>query len=247
MKFISLNVDPTKDMVMSLADGGGDDPTPRTSEFDFTITSTLTQPLYLTQSTANAITVDWGDGSEPDNPSDLAASLSHEYAEAGNYTVKVTVAEGETWSPGATIAQVVYSLVGNNSTTEPNTTITKAVLRQGALLNQQGGFIGCAALASVVANDVQEIQAHTFSGCTALSAVTLGSGTTALYAYAFADCAAMMSLTCKAVVPPTCYSVTTLRDLPADCAIYVPAESVAAYQTASRWSARTAYIQAIPT
>ena len=33
---------------------------------------------------------------------------------------------------------------------------------------------------------------------------------------------------------------------PADCAIYVPAESVNTYKTTSNWNARASYIQAIP-
>jgi len=47
-------------------------------------------------------------------------------------------------------------------------------------------------------------------------------------------------------MPPTLGS-GALSNVPADCAIYVPSASVAAYQAASGWSARSAYIQAIPT
>lgn len=233
-------------MIYPLSSTAPEPPDPRTSEFYFTLgADELTLNLCFTQSAAESALVDWGDGSPLEASGDTSAKLSHTYAAAKKYVVKVKCAEGETWALGAIIDQATYSFVETNNTTNPNTTLTKAVLRQGALLNQPGGFINCAALVSVVADDVQEIQAQTFDSCIALSTVTLGSGTTALYYNVFAGCVAMTSLTCKAIVPPTCYSVTTLRGLPENCAIYVLAESVEAYQTANRWSVRAAYIQAI--
>lgn len=56
----------------------------------------------------------------------------------------------------------------------------------------------------------------------------------------------MKSITCKAIIPPSIQS-TSFSNVPADCPIYVPSESVDAYKAASNWSARAAYIQAIPT
>mgnify|MGYP002856762413 CR=1 FL=1 len=54
------------------------------------------------------------------------------------------------------------------------------------------------------------------------------------------------AFTIDAATPPTIGS-TTITGLKATCVIYVPAESVAAYKTATYWSARADYIQAIPT
>lgn len=62
-----------------------------------------TEDLHLTvnytQSAANAVTVDWGDGSEPENAEGVGATgcaLQHTYAEAGVYIITFTVAEGAT-------------------------------------------------------------------------------------------------------------------------------------------------------
>lgn len=55
----------------------------------------------------------------------------------------------------------------------------------------------------------------------------------------------LTSITCKAITPPRIEN-NTFNNVPADCAIYVPSESVDAYKAASNWSARAAYIQAIP-
>ena len=96
------------------------------TKLKFHLTSNLTQPLYLTQSSANAVTVDWGDGSATEQSSSLAASFSHKYAAAGDYEVKVACADGESWSPGGTFNSKVYSLLGDVSGKSPSfPTLTK--------------------------------------------------------------------------------------------------------------------------
>ena len=52
-------------------------------------------------------------------------------------------------------------------------------------------------------------------------------------------------MTIHAETPPTIAN-STITGLKADCIIYVPAASVDAYKAKQYWSARAAYIQAIP-
>lgn len=82
-----------------------------------------------------------------------------------------------------------------------------------------------------------------FYGCTNLSSAhfrTLNASSNTFY-----DCSSCASLTIDAATPPTIRS-NTITGLKSDCIIYVPAGSVAAYQADQYWSARAAYIQAIP-
>ena len=86
-----------------------------------------------------------------------------------------------------------------------------------------------------------------FQGCSSLSSVVLpmfpalgGIGNNAFY-----NCTSLRSITSYNVDPPRIES-NTFFGVPADCAIYVPAESVDAYKAAANWSDRAAYIQAIP-
>ena len=108
-----------------------------------------------------------------------------------------------------------------------------------------------------------------FSGCTGLTtapslpATTLASG---CYNSMFSGCTGIVShdvatlnnsqntfqnnsscasLTIHADTPPTIVS-STIAGLKADCVIYVPAASVDVYKAKQYWSARAAYIQAIP-
>lgn len=107
-----------------------------------------------------------------------------------------------------------------------------------------------------------------FSGCTGLTqAPALPATTLAEYCYnsmfygctnitshhvatmnnsvnVFQNNSACTSFTIDADTPPTIGN-NTITGLKADCAIYVPAESVDAYKAAQYWSARASYIQAI--
>lgn len=58
------------------------DPVRMISEFDITLTSSqLTVDIYFTQSEANVVTVDWGDGSPTETTSDTSVlGLVHTYA-----------------------------------------------------------------------------------------------------------------------------------------------------------------------
>ena len=108
-----------------------------------------------------------------------------------------------------------------------------------------------------------------FSGCTGLTAAPVLSATTLAnncYGAMFSGCTGIVShdvatlnnsqntfynnsscasLTIHAATPPTIAS-NTISGLKADCTIYVPAASVDAYKAAQYWSARAAYIQAMP-
>lgn len=61
----------------------------------------------------------------------------------------------------------------------------------------------------------------------------------------FYGCNGCVSFTIDADSPPVLNN-SSITGLKSDCAIYVPAGSVAAYQAAQYWSARAAYIQANP-
>ncbi len=320
-----------RDIVSSLMGrikgGGGGGSTD--TELDFTLTSDLTQHLYLTQSAPGAVTVDWGDGSPPESPSDLAASLSHTRAEAGNYTVRISCAAGETWSPGLVSGSDKYGIIGKYTTkTDTYPTLTSARLGAGARLNVGYAFTQCTGLASIamteditaipanafnkctgltsvtIPNSVTSIGANAFNGCsgltgvyiedlgawcginfgnesanpcsnahylylngTLLTSVTIPSNVTSIGQYAFSTCTGLTSVTipnsvtsignyafhnCSHVheitsnptIPPA-LGEGAITGVPADCAIYVPSTSVAAYQAETGWSDRAAYIQAI--
>ena len=82
-----------------------------------------------------------------------------------------------------------------------------------------------------------------FNNCTNITShdvATLNSSATT-----FNNNSSCASFTIHAETPPTIAN-NTITGLKADCIIYVPAASVDAYKAAQYWSARAAYIQAMP-
>ena len=108
-------------------------------------------------------------------------------------------------------------------------------------------FNYCTGLTSVTIPDsVTSIGDSTFNGCTGLTSVTIGNSVTSIGEYAFYGCEGLTSITINATTPPTLgfsafdYNATGRK-------IYVPADSVEAYKTATNWSTYAADIEAIPT
>ena len=106
-------------------------------------------------------------------------------------------------------------------------------------------FSGCIGLTSVtIPDNVTSIGNYVFSSCSGLTSVTIGSGITSIGDSAFSGNSGLTSVTCEATTPPS-LGTSAFRNTN-DCPIYVPAESVTAYQGASRWSSYSSRIQAIP-
>ena len=86
------------------------------------------------------------------------------------------------------------------------------------------------------------IGAYAFAGCRSLTSITIPESVTSIGADAFWSCSSLTSVTINAVTPPTLGS----RAMPSNVRnIYVPTESVSAYQSASGWSSYASKISAI--
>lgn len=107
-------------------------------------------------------------------------------------------------------------------------------------------FQDCTSLTSIkFPSGISAVTAGVCSGCTNLTSIEIPSSVTSIASSAFYNCTHLTSITCRAIYPPT-VSSNAFKSVPADANIYVPASSVEAYKAASYWSARAAYIQAIP-
>mgnify|MGYP002626855948 CR=1 FL=1 len=179
------------------------------------LTSTLAQTLRFTQSAANGVTIDWGDGSEPETVAGTIntetgatvylAEASHTYAAAGDYTVTMTAGSGVTWGPG--VAGQVLIGVGflgqksNKSDTYPQ--LTSFVIGSGCTALYPAAFCGCTALTSMeIPQSVTEIGWNAFRGCTGLAEVSIpasvasfGTGAAASgFGAVFYDCTALRNV-----------------------------------------------------
>lgn len=106
-------------------------------------------------------------------------------------------------------------------------------------------FQNCSSLTSVtIPNSVTSIGLQAFNNCSSLTSVTIGGGVTSIGGRAFRYCSSLTSVTIEATTPPTLGS--TIFYKANNVIIYVPADSVNAYQSASGWSTYASRIQAIP-
>ena len=94
-------------------------------------------------------------------------------------------------------------------------------------------FANCTSLESInIENGVTFISDLAFQNCTSLESVTIPSSVTSIGKYAFTHCSALTSVTVLATTPPT-LGIYAFNDTN-DCPIYVPSQSLEAYETA--WS-----------
>lgn len=84
---------------------------------------------------------------------------------------------------------------------------------------------------------------YAFYGCTSLPEITLPAGVTSIGGYAFSGCSSLQYIRIEATTPPT---LSATNAIPSTIgAIYVPDESVAAYQAATNWSSFASKIKGI--
>ena len=106
-------------------------------------------------------------------------------------------------------------------------------------------FDSCTSLTSVnIPNSVTTIGDNAFRGCNGLTSVTIPNSVTVIGNYAFSGCRGLTSVTIQATIPPTLGGTSVFNNTN-NCPIYVPAESVDAYKTATNWSSLADRIQAI--
>ena len=122
--------------------------------------------------------------------------------------------------------------------------LTTCTIGSGVTSIKNNAFYNCYSLSSVTIPDsVTSIGNYAFYVCSGLTSVTIGSGVTSIGERAFIYCFSLTGITCNATTPPS-LGITAFISTN-DCPIYVPAESVTAYQENSSWSTYSSRIQAI--
>lgn len=99
--------------------------------------------------------------------------------------------------------------------------------------------------AITIPDSVTSIGGYAFSQCSSITSVTIGNGLTSIGSSAFVNCRGLTSIVIQSPTPPTLPNSSVFLNTN-DCPIYVPAESVDAYKTATNWSTLASRIQAIP-
>ena len=225
-------------------------------------------PLYIQQSVANGVTIDWGDGTPPETlPGVGELTTIHTYKNSGNYVISLEPADGCALGFGnpstyqsifgmlqygyCSILQKLY--IGQNVETIGDgafngccslvyVSIPKGVSKFGV-----NSFGYCYSLASInISDSIENIRIGEFVNCSSLSSVTIPNSVKDIGARAFDGCLFMKEYHFLSQTPPNLLDVSAFRNIPSDCIIYVPVGSLEAYQTATNWSIYAGQMQEEP-
>ena len=154
---------------------------------------------YLSLAVNGTVTIDWGDNSTSTSTgASLTARKSdiyHEYATAGNYTIKISLTSGTGYSLYCT---TVYFLLNNGkSTASANRVYSNCV--QAVRIGEDCtigdyAFIYCNSLASVsIPSGVASIGKNAFQYCYSFASVSIPSTVTSIGGNAFQYCLSLES------------------------------------------------------
>ena len=144
-------------------------------------------PLYFSQTVANGVTIDWGDGSVTETLSGTGnVNTAHSYASEGNYVISLEVAEGCKLEFGSYSSQ--NNIFGSTYADRRvfSIMLTKAELGERVTSINKRAFYLCASLSSItIPQGVTSIEERAFSSCYNLGAIVLPQGLKQLGGYTF--------------------------------------------------------------
>ena len=115
--------------------------------------------------------------------------------------------------------------------------LTRITIPAGVTSIQSATFSYCYALLDVsIRGRVTDIGANAFSNCNSLASITIPEGVTSIAASAFQNCCGMAAYYLLPEEPPALANANAFSGIESDCIIYVPAGTLAAYQSATNWS-----------
>lgn len=144
-------------------------------------------PLYFTQTVANGVTIDWGDGSATQTVSGTGnVDTSHTYADVGDYVITLDVADGCTMSLGRSSSYFVFGQVSSKRFRD---ILRKVEIGKNVTQILGYAFYYCHELEYItIPESVTSIGSSAFRYCYSLRHINLPPNLTSLGTYAFSDC-----------------------------------------------------------
>ena len=193
------------------------------TEIDVSFVDSTRLSPYLSCAVNGAITIDWGDNSTSTvtgTSLTTQKNTQHIYASVGDYTITIRVESGS------------WAFFG----TSANTLLNK----HSDVSNANRVYSNCVQNVRIGADT--SIGGNAFYGCSSLASITIPSGVTSIGSNAFYSCHGMAEYHIEPTTPPT-LGTKAFGNIQSDCVIYVPSESLTAYQEADSWSTYASYMQ----
>ena len=161
-------------------------------------------PLYFSQTVANGVTIDWGDGSTTQTLSGTGnVKTTHTYAKIGEYVISLDPVDGCTLGLGHYHSSYcILGLTGNNTKVYCN--MLQAVEIGRNVTNIGYAFYGCYSLANIVIPEsVTSIGKYVFDSCFSLTNIVIPQGVTNIGERNFSTCRSLASI----VIPDSVTSI----------------------------------------
>ena len=202
-------------------------------------------PLYISQTVANGVTIDWGDGSATETLAGTGnVNTTHQYTAVGDYTVTLAPAEGCTLGLGTnSTSYCVMGSTGNNGKVYCNL-LQDVQIGANVTSIDNAAFYYCYSLSSIsIPASVTRINNSAFGYCHSLASITIPSRVTSIGSYAFQYCYGVSEYHLLPTTPPTLSNTNAFKNIPSDCIIYVPQGCLEAYQNATNWTTYASKMQ----
>ena len=155
----------------------------------------MTVPLYFSQTVANGVTIDWGDGSGTQTLTGTGnVNTTHTYASIGDYIITLTVTSG-TFSLGSGGSSYsVMGSTGNNGKVYCNM-LQKVEIGSSVTSVGSYTFYECYSLSSInIPEGVRSIGSNAFNYCSSLSSINILESVTSIGNYTFQNCYSLSSI-----------------------------------------------------
>ena len=170
--------------------------------------------LYFSQTVANGVTIDWGDGSAPQTLSGTdKVKTTHTYASIGEYCITLDVADGCTLGLGR--GSQMYCVLG---TTSANSKVYTNRLQKAE-----------------IGNGVTSLNGYAFSNCYSLASISIPDSVTSIGSNAFDACCGLAKIRFDGMTPPTVANSNAFTGILTDCVISVPVGCLNAYKAAANY------------
>ena len=155
----------------------------------------MTVHLYFSQSAANGVTIDWGDGSTTQTLTGTGnKNTTHTYASIGDYIITLKVTSGTLGLGNGNSSYSVLGSTNNNGKVYCNM-LQKAEIGSCVTSIGNSAFNACYSLSSInIPEGVTSIGNNAFNECYSLSLINIPEAVTNISSYAFSSCYSLSSI-----------------------------------------------------
>ena len=155
----------------------------------------MTVPLYFSQTVANGVTIDWGDGSGTQTLTGTGnVNTTHTYASIGDYIITLTVTSGTFGLGSGGSSYSVMGSTGNNGKVYCNM-LQKVEIGSSVTSVGSYTFYECSSLSSInIPKGVRSIGSNVFNHCYSISSINIPESVTSIGNYTFQNCYSLSSI-----------------------------------------------------